>query len=128
MQNVKKSKSLSVFSKKTTADIFESIIGAIYLDGGLSEAKKLIDKHIIVSDEHIAEVIADCVDYKTKLQEDMQGQGKSFEYKILSSFGQDHDKTFECGLFIDGELVTKSHGKSIQLAEEQCARNYYDKN
>lgn len=128
MQSVKKSKSLSVFSKKTMADIFESLIGAIYLDGGLSEAKKVIEKFVIVDKKHINNMLKISIDYKTKFQEEMQSKGLSFEYKIINSTGLDHDKTFECGLYIQGELKTKAVGKSIQESEELCAKKYFESN
>ena len=128
MQVVKKSRSLSTFSKKNTADICESLIGAIYLDGGIIEAKKMIEKFIIIGDNHISDMLKSVVDYKTKFQEDMQHKGRSFEYKLLGSVGMDHNKTFECGLYINGELITKAYGKSIHMAEEDCARKYYEIN
>lgn len=126
MQSVKKSRSLPTLSKKNTADIFESLIGAIYLDSGLEEARKIVDRFVIVSETHIQEILKKCVDYKTKFQEDMQSKGNSFEYKVLNSSGLDHDKTFECGLYLNGVLVSKATGKSIHMAEEQCAKHYYD--
>ena len=73
-------------------------------------------------------MLKSAIDYKTKFQENMQSLGCNFEYKILKSSGQDHDKTFECGLFIEGELKTKAIGKSIQEAEEICAKKYFDIN
>ena len=127
MQNVKKSRSLSVFSKKNTADIIESIVGAIYLDNGIEEARKFIMRHIIVDDANVLNMLKSSIDYKTKFQELMQKNAKKFEYKLLASTGKDHDKTFECGLYIEGELCAISTGKSIQLAEENCARKYFEK-
>ena len=127
MQSVKKSKSLSTFSKKNTADIFESIVGAVYLDGGINEAKKIIDRFVIIDKNNIISMLKSVIDYKTKFQEDMQSQGKHFEYKLLNSSGLDHDKTFECGLFIDGKMIASATGKSIRMAEENCARDYYNK-
>jgi len=126
MQIVKKSRSLPVLSKKNTADIFESLIGAIYLDSGIEEARKVVEKFVIISRSNIQETLKLCVDYKTKFQEDMQSKGKQFEYRVLNSNGLDHDKTFECGLYIDAVLVSKAIGKSIHMAEEQCARLYYE--
>jgi dsRNA-specific ribonuclease len=61
---------------------------------------------------------------KTTLQEKFQKIGKTFEYKTLDSKGQDHDKTFVVGLFVDGVQVITAEGKSKQLAEENCAKLY----
>ena len=126
MQNVKKSRSLPILSKKNTADIFESLIGAIYVDSGLEDASRVVKKFVLVSKRNVQEMLKSCIDYKSKFQEDMQSKGKLFEYKILSSSGLDHDKTFECGLYIENILVSRAFGKSIQESEEQCVKNYYN--
>ena len=121
---VLKSKSLQTLSDKTKADLFESLIGAVYLDSGLEYAKKIIDKLVIVDDQNIKSVIKNCVDYKTKLQETIQKLGKTFEYKLISESGLDHDKTFEVELIVDSQVVSKASGKSIHIAQEHCAENY----
>ena len=102
------------------------LFGAIYLDGGLSEAKKIIEEFVIVDKANVINMLKSKIDYKTKFQEDMQSQSLKFEYKILGSTGLDHDKTFECGLYIEGQLKTKAIGKSIQESEELCAKKYYE--
>lgn len=124
---VLKSKSLSNLSKKNTADLFESLIGAVYIDGGISPAKEIIQKFVIVSDENIKNKITSSIDYKTKFQEYMQSKGIRFEYKLIASEGMDHDKTFECGLYVNNELFVTAKGKSIQSAEEKCAEKYFEK-
>ena len=126
MQNVKKSRSLSVFSKKNTADIIESIVGAIYLDGGMENAKNFVQNNIIIDEKNVLAMLKNSIDYKTKFQELMQKNAEKFEYRLLASTGKDHDKTFECGLYIEGELCARATGKSIQLAEENCARKYFE--
>lgn len=124
---VLKSKSLPQLSKKNTADIFESLVGAVYADGGFEAAKELINKFVIRSDENVGFVLKNSIDYKTTLQEKFQKCGTSFEYKLLESRGQDHNKTFVVGLFVDGVQVEVSEGKSKQLAEENCAKMYLSK-
>lgn len=121
---VLKSKSLSVLGKKNTADLVESLIGAIYLDGGVNEAKRVIDENIIISDDNVRYVMLTAIDYKSKFQELMQSEGREFEYRVLSSSGLAHEKTFEVGLYIDGEEVARNTATSIHSAEEQCARDY----
>lgn len=121
---VLKSKSLNNLSEKTNADLFESLIGAIYLDGGLDIAKGLINKYVIINKENIENALNTCVDYKTKVQEMLQARGISFKYELVETFGQDHNKTFRVRLIIDNVVVSTCDGKSIQLAEEKCAENY----
>lgn len=123
---VRKSKSLNVLSKKNTADLFESLIGAIYLDSGLKKVKELIKKLIIIDDKNISNHIKYSNDYKTLLQEYCQKQGLSFCYSKLESKGKDHDKTFKIKLMIDNKDIVIKEGKSIQSAEECCAKYFLD--
>ena len=120
-----KSKSLNTLSEKTKADILESILGAIYLDGGLEEVQKIVDKYIIIDENNIREHLTNCIDYKTKFQEDMQKQKKSFEYIVVNEGGQDHNKIFTVELRINGITISQALGKSIHIAEEECARKFY---
>lgn len=121
---VLKSKSLSVLGKKNTADLVESLVGAVYLDGGLDNAKRIIEENIIISDDNVRYVMLTAIDYKSKFQELMQSQGRTFEYRVLSSSGLAHEKTFEVGLYVDGQIVSNAIATSIHSAEENCAREY----
>lgn len=121
---VLKSKSLSMLSDKTKADLFESLIGAIYLDGGLENAQKIIQKFVIVNDLNIQNVLKNCIDYKTKLQEYLQKIGKHFEYRVVSESGLNHEKIFEVELCVDSIVVSNAKGKSIHIAQENCAEIY----
>lgn len=123
----KKSRSLSQLSKKNIADLFESLIGAIYIDGGVDEARKVIEKLVIKDMENIRFVIRNSIDYKSRFQEYMQKQSQHFEYKVISSEGLDHIKTHTIGLWINEEKIVEFTASSKQIAEEKCAE-YYLKN
>jgi len=122
--SIKKSKSLPSISKKTTADLFESVVGAVYLDGGFSHARELIERLVIIDTTNLETHLNNCVDAKTMLQELMQSLGRNFEYKLISSTGMDHEKKFEVELFISGVSVSKGLSTSIQSAEEIAAGEY----
>ena len=62
---VKLGKSVKSLSKSIKEDIIEAIIGAIYIDGGINEAKGFVQKHILIDTKNIKPSF----DYKTKLQE-----------------------------------------------------------
>ena len=119
-----RSKSLSQLGKKNIADLFESLIGSVYVDGGLEEAKKLIDKYIIKGMENIRFVLKNSIDYKTKFQECMQSLSRAFEYKTISSTGLDHEKKHTVGLWVEGKKITEVTATSKQIAEEKCAEFY----
>ena len=74
------------------ADVFEAIVGAIYLDQGFFTAQKFIE-HIIVP--YIEQDYDFNTDYKTKLQELVQTGKKSLEYEVVKESGLAHAKTFE---------------------------------
>ena len=117
-------KSINTLSKKNTADLFESLVASIYLDGGIDSAKNIIYKFLIVDNKNIQNHILECVDNKSRLQEILQKNGDDFKYELLSSSGRDHEKIFEVGLFVNKQLVAKGNGLSIQKAEDQSAENY----
>jgi len=124
---VKKAKSLQTLSKKNLADLVESVIGAVYLDGGIDECVGVINKVIIKSEDNIKYMLENCEDSKTELQELLQSKAIKFEYKLVSSMGLDHEKIFEVELLIDGNSEFKAKGKSIREAEENCAKGYLNK-
>ena len=80
-----KSRSLSQLGKKNIADLFESLVGAVYVDGGLDCAKELVYKFVIKGEDNIRFVLINTIDYKTKLQEFMHARAMQFEYKFISS-------------------------------------------
>jgi ribonuclease-3 len=121
-----KGKSLSKLSKKNTADLFESVVGAIYLDSGMQNVKKIIDKFIIKDLKNVENYLNMLSDPKSELQEYCQGKNISFEYKLLETSGFDHEKNFKVGLYIQNELVATSVAKSIQSSEEECARKFLE--
>ena len=121
---VKKSKSLPQISKKTTADLFESMLGAVYLDGGIDTVKNIIEKFVIIDKDNLDAHLNGCEDAKTSLQELLQAVGQTFEYKLIKSSGMDHEKTFEVELIINGKSVSNGKSTSIQSAEEMAASQY----
>ena len=109
------------------ADLFESILGAIYLDGGLDKAKTFVKKFVSVS-----EICNSAVDDKTMLQEFLQSKGISnFKYNLLSQTGPAHQPIFEIELVVDGKQIATASGKSKRVAEQLCAKkamkNYFNK-
>lgn len=105
------------------ADAFESIIGAIYLDGGYEVVRdivlRLLDKEIkiVLSGGDLN------IDYKTRLQEKLQEHGNvKIEYILLKEEGPEHDKTFTISLIFNGKKIGEGVGKSKKQAEQQAAK------
>ena len=81
------------------SDVMEAVIGAIYLDGGLLEADKFVRKFIL-SDLENKQLFYDS---KTLLQEQVQKEGRTLTYELVSESGPDHEKVFVVEAVIDGK-------------------------
>lgn len=103
------------------ANAMESLIGAIYLDGGLASAKVFIDKFILSHLDHILKNRL-YLDPKSRFQEKAQEvAGITPHYKVLGESGPDHNKTFEVGLYLNEDLVAIGRGSSKQEAQVEAA-------
>lgn len=102
------------------ADLVESLIAAIYLDGGFEEAKKFIYRYVLAD---IQSKVRENADYKTQLQEIVQRQkNQTIVYRLMEESGPDHDKNFEVCVEINGEPFGIGSGKSKKRAEQAAAR------
>lgn len=103
------------------ADAVEAVIGAIFLDSGIDEARKFILPNIIPQIEEY--VKNGNKDYKTQLQEKLQEHGEvKIEYKLVEEKGPDHDKTFIVEVYCDGKFLGKGEGRSKKEAEMHAAQ------
>lgn len=109
------------YRKTIVADIFESFIGAMYLDLGLEEVKKFINKHVIPLIENKNIDFFD--DYKSVLQELVQTDKKSLEYVIVDETGPAHDKTFTVEVKIDNIIYGQGSAHSKKEAEQIAAHD-----
>jgi len=106
------------------ADCFESVLGAIYLEKGFHVAKAYV-LNILVP--YVEEQRMFLGDYKSRLQEMVQTDKKSLEYRLVSESGPSHDKTFIFEVVIDGIVYGKGTGKSKKEAEQNAARDALQK-
>ncbi len=106
------------------ADVFESVLGAIYLDQGFEIAKKYCNAIIL---PYIQKDIRFFSDYKSALQEMVQTDKESVSYVLVSEEGPAHDKTFTVNVIIDGIIYGTGVGKSKKEAEQHAAYDAYQK-
>ncbi len=100
------------------ADAFESVLAAVYLDGGIEPAKKIVLRFI--TREGIDEARRD---YKTMLQEVVQKHPEeAVEYFVVDERGPDHDKEFTVELQLNSNVIGSGTGRSKKLAEQAAAR------
>jgi ribonuclease-3 len=98
-------------------DLFESVLGAIYLDGGIEEAEKYIKKFLFTDIEHKSTFY----DAKSILQEYAQSIGSKIEYELLSAVGPEHNKTYSSIAIIDGKRYEEGSGHTKKMAEQIAA-------
>ncbi len=104
------------------SDAFEAIMGAIYIESGLTVLKPMILKLL---DENYEEINLNELfsDYKTALQEVTQAKfGAIPVYKLESAIGPDHEKEFELSLWINDKHYATAKGKSKKLAQQASAK------
>ena len=113
-------------SDKILENVFESLIGAIYLDAGLKAAYRFI-KYILLKD--IKTYDADnLTDYKTKLQEEIQAEHRdAVQYVTISQSGPAHDRTFTVQVKYNDIVLGTGTGKSKKKAEEMAAKDALSK-
>ena len=103
------------------ADVFESITAAIYVDGGLEEARKFILTYIIPSVQSFDE--KSFKDYKTMLQEIVQQNPEEhLEYVLVGERGPDHNKHFVMEVHLNSNVIGRGSGHSKKQAEQNAAR------
>ena len=105
------------------ADSYEALIAAIYLDGGIDAARAFISREfhplLAVALRHGA----GGQDYKSGLQEVVQARSQAPpEYRLVGTFGPDHEKRFEVEVLVGGESLARASGPSKKEAEQEAAR------
>lgn len=108
------------FKKAIVADIFEALMGAIYIDLGFSTVRNVILKVVVpyIEDPDVTFFS----DYKSSLQEYVQTEQKSLEYKLVNEEGPAHDKRFTVDVVIDNIVYGTGVGTSKKEAEQEAAK------
>ena len=102
------------------ADAFEAVLAAIYLDGGMEPAKKLVLRFVKEDLIHTERITFK--DYKTKLQEVIQKNPEEhLEYVLVDEKGPAHAKEFTVELRLNSNVIAQGIGKSKKSAEQNAA-------
>lgn len=105
------------------ADVYESLVGAIYLDGGMDAAKRFILRYM---GPEIEDAVSgqSGVNFKSTLQQQAQRLfGATPSYILLDEKGPDHSKCFKLAAFIAGRRFAAAWGPNKKDAEQRAARN-----
>ncbi|MBO7215110.1 MAG: hypothetical protein J6V66_06425, partial [Clostridia bacterium] len=104
-------------TEKLQENLMEAVVGAIYLDGGIEEARKFIYNNIINKID--LKSSTKFVDYKSKLNELSSKNHFTVSYETVGKKGMDNDPTFTVSIFINGEKVASSTAKGKKQNAEQ---------
>ncbi len=105
------------------SDTFEAVIGAVYLDAGLEEARRFANEHLL---RHAGEILQDesLSNHKSQLQEQVQARFKTHpRYRVISEAGPDHRKVFLVEVHVRGQLLGRGSGHNKKEAEQMAARD-----
>lgn len=101
------------------ADAVEAVLAAVYLDGGIGSARKIIRRFILDREQEKGA----SRDYKTALQELVQREsGQVLQYRLTGSSGPDHAKVFSVEVDLNGRSVGRGEGHSKKEAEQNAAK------
>lgn len=108
------------------ADMFEALLGAVYLDGGLDSARLFFLRHF--TDALDAMCLRPEQNWKALLQEYTQKNlQKMPQYRLICETGPDHERSFEVGVFLDDDCIGKGMGATKKEAERVAAKAALEK-
>ena len=115
----------SHFGENIHGNVFEALVGAIYLDRGYSYCEKFINRRVIEPYVDIEQLEGKVISYKSLVIEWCQKQKKEFLYEVYEDTGKDEHKHFAVKLFIDERVLSKARATSKKKAEEKASKRAY---
>ncbi len=113
----------SRYRDSVVSDVFEAVIGGIYLDGGLEAARAFVEEFVLK--DHKKKVLF--TDSKTNLQSYVQKHGLTLEYKLTGESGPDHDRVFEMAAIVNGREMARGTGHTKKNAQQHAAYLAFEK-
>jgi len=106
-------------------NIFEALIGAIYLDKGFNMCSKFIHEKVIAQYVDIPKLEGKITSYKGLMIEWCQKQKRHYKIDTFEDTGNESVKHFGVKISIDGQLISKGRATSKKKAEEQASKRVY---
>lgn len=113
------------FGANIHGNLFEALVGAIYLDRGYRYCEKFIDKRVIEPYVDIEKLEGRIISYKSVLIEWCQKEKRSFKFESFEDTGQDAVKHFGVKLYIDDVVAARARATSKKKAEEIAAKRTF---
>nr|WP_321233755.1 ribonuclease III [uncultured Psychroserpens sp.] len=115
----------SNFGNNIHGNLFEALVGAIYLDKGYKYCEKFIYKRVIKPHVDIETLEGRIISYKSLLIEWCQKEKKTFDYNVYEDTGNDDLKHFSVKLSIDEKVIAKARATSKKKAEEKASKRAF---
>ena len=122
---IKSKISKNSFGDNVHGNLFEALIGAIFLDKGYKHCEKFIYKTVITPHVDIELLEGKIISYKSLLIEWCQKEKKTFYYDVYEDSGNDNQKHFSVKLSINNKVVAKARATSKKKAEEKASKRAY---
>ncbi len=113
------------FGDNIHGNIFESLVGAIYLDRGYEFCEKFIQKRVVIPYVDIARLEGKVISYKSLVIEWCQKEKRQFHFDIFEDNGIDGERLFGVKLSIDEKVIAKARATSKKKAEEKASQRAY---
>ena len=113
------------FGENIHGNIFEALVGAIFLDKGYTFCERFIQSSVIIPYVDIAKLEGKVISYKSLLIEWCQKEKKTFFYDVYEDNGSDGSKFFGVKLSIDNKVIAKARATSKKKAEEKASQRGY---
>ena len=113
------------FGDNIHGNLFEALVGAIFLDKGYKYCEKFIYKRIIIPYVDIETLEGKVISYKSLLIEWCQKEKKTFGYNVYEDTGNDEVRHFSVKLSIDDKVVAKARATSKKKAEEKASKRAF---
>jgi len=113
------------FGENIHGNIFEALVGAIFLDKGYSFCERFIQSSVIIPYVDVAKLEGKVISYKSLLIEWCQKEKKTFFYDVYEDNGSDGSKFFGVKLSIDNKVIAKARATSKKKAEEKASQRGY---
>ena len=113
------------FGNNIHGNLFEALVGAIYLDKGYSYCEKFIYDRIIIPHVDIEQLEGKVISYKSLLIEWCQKEKKTFDYNVYEDTGNDELRHFSVKLSVNNKIVAKARATSKKKAEEKASKRAF---
>ncbi|MCO5724410.1 ribonuclease III [Robiginitalea marina] len=113
------------FGENIYGNVFEALVGAIYLDRGYDYCERFIQNRVIEPYVDIEQLEGQVISYKSLVIEWCQKQKKEFRFEVYEDTGRDALKHFAVKLWIDGQIRAKARATSKKKAEEKASKRAF---